>query len=307
MIRNIRIGSRGSKLSLWQANFVKSEIEKHFPSIQVTLKTIQTEGDRDQVSSLTQIGGKGVFTKTIEQALIDDKIDFAVHSLKDLPSEMPNPLRLGAVLKRGEAADVFIGLEDSDFKGLPQGATIGSDSIRRRAQILAIRPDIQFADLRGNIETRLNKLHQFRYDGIIMAEAALIRLNLKYVNYYRFTLDEMLPAVAQGAIGVQVRKLDQHLQLLLDELNDPDSFQCVSAERAFLRKLDSGCQFPVAAYAEVEDSKLNLRGLVASMDGQKILKDTFSGSATEAESIGKTLAEKLIEKGALQLLEEVQN
>lgn len=307
MIRNIRIGSRGSKLSLWQANFVKSEIEKHFPSIQVTLKTIQTEGDRDQVSSLTQIGGKGVFTKTIEQALIDDKIDFAVHSLKDLRSEMPNPLRLGAVLKRGEAADVFIGLEDSDFKGLPQGATIGSDSIRRRAQILAIRPDIQFADLRGNIETRLNKLHQFRYDGIIMAEAALIRLNLKYVNYYRFTLDEMLPAVAQGAIGVQVRKLDQHLQLLLDELNDPDSFQCVSAERAFLRKLDSGCQFPVAAYAEVEDSKLNLRGLVASMDGQKILKDTFSGSATEAESIGKTLAEKLIEKGALQLLEEVQN
>lgn len=307
MIRNIRIGSRGSKLSLWQANFVKSEIEKHFPSIQVTLKTIQTEGDRDQVSSLTQIGGKGVFTKTIEQALIDDKIDFAVHSLKDLRSEMPNPLRLGAVLKRGEAADVFIGLEDSDFHGLPKGATIGSDSIRRRAQILAIRPDIQFADLRGNIETRLNKLHQFRYDGIIMAEAALIRLNLKYVNYYRFTLDEMLPAVAQGAIGVQVRKLDQHLQLLLDELNDPDSFQCVSAERAFLRKLDSGCQFPVAAYAEVEDSKLNLRGLVASMDGQKILKDTFSGSATEAESIGKTLAEKLIEKGALQLLEEVQN
>lgn len=307
MIKKIRIGSRGSKLSLWQANLVKSEIEKHFPSIQVILKTIRTEGDRDQVSSLTQIGGRGVFTKTIEQVLIDDKIDLAVHSLKDLPSNMPDLLRLGAVLKRGEVADVFIGLEDSDFHKLPQGATVGSDSIRRRAQILAIRPDIQFADLRGNIETRLKKLHQFRYDGIIMAEAALIRLNLKYINYYRFTLDEVLPAVAQGAIGIQVRKPDQHFQAVLDKLNDPDTFRCVSAERAFLRKLDSGCQFPVAAYAEVEDDQLNLRGLVASMDGQTILKDMLSGPANEAESIGKTLAERLIEKGALQLLEEVQN
>jgi len=307
MIRNIRIGSRGSKLSLWQANLVKSEIEKHFPLIQVTLKTIQTEGDRDQISPLTQIGGKGVFTKTIEKALIDDTIDLAIHSLKDLPSEMTDSLQLGAVLKRGEVADVFIGLEESDFHKLPHGATIASDSIRRRAQILAIRPDIKFTDLRGNIETRLNKLHQFRYDGIIMAEAAIVRLNLKEVNYYRFTLDEMLPAVAQGAIGAQVRKQDQHLQPILNILNDPDSFRCVSAERAFLRRLDSGCQFPVAAYGEIEDDKLKLQGLVASMDGQTILKDTITGSASEAESIGKTLAEKLIDQGALQLLQEVQN
>lgn len=305
MIRRIRIGSRGSKLSLWQANLVKIEIEKHFSSIQVTLKTIQTEGDRDQVSSLTQIGGKGIFTKTIEKALINNKIDLGVHSLKDLPSEMPDSLRLGAVLKRGEVADVFIGLEDSDFHKLPQGAMIASGSMRRRAQILAIRPDIRFADLRGNIETRLRKLQQFRYDGIIMAEAALVRLNLKDVSYYRFTLDEMVPAVGQGAIGIQVRKQDQHLQPVLDKMNNPDSFFCISAERAFLKRLDSGCQFPVAANAEIIDAKLRIQGLVASMDGQTILKDTLSGTATEAELVGNALAERLIEQGALQLIDKV--
>jgi hydroxymethylbilane synthase len=301
----IRIGTRGSKLALWQANFVKGEIENHFPSIQVTCDVIQTHGDRDQVSSLTKIGGMGLFTKAIEQALIDNKIDLAVHSLKDLPSDMADILRLGAVPVRGEVADAFIGLEDSDFYRLPWGATIMSGSIRRRAQILSIRPDIRFTDLRGNIETRLSKLRQYRFDGIIMAEAALVRLSLNDINYYRFSLDEMLPAVGQGAIGIQVRIQDRHLQPILDKLNDLDSSWCVSAERAFLKRLDSGCQFPVAAFAEIKKDKLSLRGLAVSMDGQTTLKDTLSGSATEAEHIGSSLAEKLIERGATQLIEQV--
>jgi hydroxymethylbilane synthase len=305
MIKKIRIGTRGSKLALWQANFVKSEIEKNFHSIQVSLKIIQTQGDQDQASSLTQIGGQGAFTKSIEQALIDGQIDLAVHSLKDLPSQMPDVLSLGAVPERGAVHDVFIGLEASNFYKLPPGATIASGSIRRRAQLLSIRSDLRFIDLRGNIETRLRKLQQNRYDGIIMAEAALVRLKLKEVRFYRFSLDEILPAVSQGAIGIQVRNQEQALQPILEKLNDLNTFLSVSSERAFLQRLDSGCQFPVAAYAEIKEDKLNLRGLVASADGSTVLKHTLTAGRSEAEQVGIALAERLIKHGAMQLLQEV--
>jgi hydroxymethylbilane synthase len=305
MIKRIRIGTRGSKLALRQANFIKRTIENNFHSILVSLDIIQTQGDKDQASSLTHIGGQGIFTKAIEQALIDGEIDMAVHSLKDLPSQMPDVLNLAAVPKRGPVNDVFIGLENSDFYKLPQGATIASGSIRRRAQILFIRPDIRFADLRGNIETRLSKLRQNRYDGIIMAEAAIIRLKLEYFHYYRFSLAEILPAVSQGAIGIQVRKQQKSLQPILDKINDLNTLLCISSERAFLHRLDSGCQFPVAANAEVQEDKLNLLALVASRDGSTIIKDSLSGAHVEAEQIGIKLAEKLIEQGALQILQGV--
>jgi len=343
MIKKIRIGTRGSKLALWQANLVKQKIENISDLTQVEIHIIQTRGDRDQASSLTQIGGQGVFTKAIEQALIENKIDIAVHSLKDLPSAMPDSLRLGAVLEREQAADVFIGLENSDFHKLPQGVTIASGSIRRRAQILSFRPDIKFTDLRGNIDTRLRKLRENRFDGLIMAEAALIRLNLKDICYKPFSFDEMLPAVGQGVIGIQVRNLqyhhlpqnapknteakngiqvkkyykaeetekrgigiyDEELQTIIEKINDQKTFSCVSAERAFLHRLDSGCQFPVAAYAEIISGKINLRGLVAKMDGSTILKDIISGAISEVEHIGVKLAERLIERGALELLKDV--
>jgi hydroxymethylbilane synthase len=302
MIKRIRIGTRGSKLALWQANFVKSKIEKNFDSIQVSLKIIQTQGDHHQASSLIEIGGQGVFTKFIEQALIDGQIDMAVHSLKDLPSHLPDELILAAVPERGPVQDVFIGLEHSNFYKLPQSATIASGSIRRRSQILSIRPDLQFIDLRGNIETRLKKLRQYRYDGIIMAEAALVRLKLKQIHFYRFSLDEILPAVSQGALGIQVRKQEPSLQPILEKLNDLNTYLCVSSERAFLHRLDSGCQFPVAAFAEIIEDKLRLRGLVASMDGRTVLKYTLTAGRLKAEQIGIDLAEKLIEQGALKLL-----
>ena len=303
MIKRIRIGSRGSKLALWQANFVKKNIEKEFPSIHAIVKIIKTQGDKDQISSLTKLGGQGIFTKTIEHALIKREIDVAVHSLKDLPSQMSDLVSLTAVLSRGPVNDVFIGLDNSHFYELLPGATIACGSIRRRAQLLSIRNDLQFVDVRGNIETRISKFQQNRYDGIIMAEAALVRLDLKDIHYYRFSLDEMLPAVGQGAIGIQTRKQDESLQSMLETVNDIETFLCVRSERAFLHRLDSGCQFPVAAYAEIQEDELNLKGLVASRDGTTIIEESIGGKSIEAEKIGIKLAEVLIEQGALKILQ----
>ncbi len=306
-ITEIRIGTRGSKLALWQANLVKMNIEKHFNTINVLLKIIKTKGDRDQASSLTQIGGQGIFTKAIENELINNKIDFAVHSLKDLPSLMPDPLKLGAVLKRGPVNDAFIGLKIHDFLKLPQNATIASGSIRRRAQVLSLRPDINFVDLRGNIETRLKKLLNQGHDGILVAEAAIKRLSLDDYHYHRFSIDEMLPAIGQGAIGIQVRSSDERLQPILDKINDSNTFFCVSAERAFLRKLDSGCQFPVAAYAKIKRKNIKMNGMVLSVDGKVKIQDTLIGQIKDAEQIGESLAEKLINRDALNLLKGIDH
>jgi len=303
----IRIGTRGSQLAMWQANMVKINIEKHFHDINVQIKIIQTRGDRDQASSLTQVGGQGIFTKAIEKKLIDNNIDFAVHSLKDLPSAMPDNLNLGAVLKRGVVNDAFIGLKINDFDKLQSSPTIACGSIRRRAQILSIRPDVKFVDLRGNIESRIHKLYQFGYDGILVAEAAIKRLNLDHIHHHRFSIDEVLPAVGQGAIGIQVRKNDKHLLPVLEKINDKKTMQCVIAERAFLNTLDSGCQFPVAAYAKVKLNNLILQGMVLSMDGQTKIHDTIKGQKDNSQQLGKTLAENLIERGAKKLLEEAGN
>jgi hydroxymethylbilane synthase len=304
MIKRIRIGTRNSPLALWQANFIKNEIERHFPEIHLSLIHIKTRGDIDQESSLTKVGGQGIFTKTIEKSLLDNQIDFAVHSLKDLPTEMPDPLVVKAVPKRGSIFDVLIGTVECDYRKLPKGAIIACGSIRRRAQLLALRPDIQFVDLRGNIETRLTKLRQNQYNGIIMAEAAIIRLNLKDIDYYRFSIDEMLPAVSQGAIGVQIRKDDPSLVTVLEKVNHPETYFCVTAERAFLNRLDSGCQFPVAAYAEIKEDRMTIDGLVASNNGRIMLKDSEHGDSHLAEQLGFRLAEKLIAQGALDLLSE---
>jgi hydroxymethylbilane synthase len=307
MIKKIRIGTRGSKLALWQANLVKTIIEKHFDSMNVQIKIIQTKGDRDQASSLTKIGGQGIFTKAIENELINNSIDFAVHSLKDLPSSMPDNLSLGAVLKRGVVNDAFIGLKINDFTKLQTSPKIATGSIRRRAQILSMRPDIKFVDLRGNIESRIHKLFQYGYDGILVAEAAIKRLNLDHIHHHRFSIDEVLPAIGQGAIGVQVRKNDEHLLPVLEKINDDKTLKCVTAERAFLNKLDSGCQFPIAAYAKKKWNEIIMQGLVLSMDGRTKIHDTITGPATDAKQLGETLAQKLIERGAKKLLEEAGN
>jgi hydroxymethylbilane synthase len=301
MKRTFRIGTRGSQLALWQASFVQKALEKAYPGYRFERIIIKTEGDQDQHSSLKTIGGQGVFTKAIEMSLLREEIDVAVHSLKDLPSEMTEELELGAVPPRGPAEDVLITRDGFSFRELPQNAKIATGSIRRQAQILGKRPDLQMSDLRGNIQTRLKKLHELDLDGIVMARAALVRLEIKNIHYYTFGLDEMIPAVGQGAIGVQIRKKDDEVASLVRTINHPDTWRAVVAERSLLHTLDSGCQFPVGAYGTISGRSLEITGFVGSEDGSNFLIEHLR-SYNEAEETGKKLAEKLIERGALTLL-----
>ncbi len=303
-MNRIRIGTRGSALALWQANHIAGLLQLQFPQLPVEQIIIKTEGDKDQKSSLTQIGGQGVFTKTIEDKLLSRQIDVAVHSLKDLPSTMAEGLMLAAVPQRGPVRDVLVTEDGRPVQDLKQGALVATGSIRRRSQLAALRPDLTIADLRGNIHTRLRKLTEHNLDGIIMAEAAIKRLELKDVRFYPFSVDEMIPGVGQGAIGVQIRENEPELLDIVQALNEPESMQAALAERAFLRRLDSGCQFPVGALAEVTEDQLTLRGFVGSFDGTVHIKETLAGAAADAALIGKTLAKMMIDRGAMDLLQE---
>lgn len=300
----LRIGTRGSALALWQTEFVENSLKRHFPELQLERVIIKTEGDRDQKTSLTQMGGQGVFTKTIEQALLDGRIDVAVHSLKDLPSTMPEELTLAAVPERGPVEDVLITPQGKTLKQLPEGATVATGSIRRRCQLLQMRPDLNLVDLRGNIHTRLRKLREQNLDGIIMARAALLRLNIEDVHYHVFSPREMIPAVGQGAIGIQIRANDVRTAQWVSSINHRPTQQAVTAERTVLRVLDTGCQFPMGAFGKADNGSLELVAFVGSMDGQQVLKAQESGPADSAEGIGRRLAEKLLAAGAESILRE---
>jgi len=302
MRRTFRIGTRGSQLALWQANFVQKKLEKIYPDLIFERIIIKTEGDQNQQSSLKQIGGQGVFTKAIELALLDEEIDIAVHSLKDLPSKMTENLKLGAVPKRGPVEDVLITKQGLSFNELPQHAIIATGSIRRQSQILTRRPDIRITDLRGNINTRIKKLYEQNLDAIIMARAALKRLSIKDIQYYTFGIDEMIPAVGQGAIGIQIRTEDQTVDQIVFSLNHEDTLLAVTAERSVLHTLDSGCQFPVGAHAFIKNNTLKMVGFVGSEDGKTVLVEKLDTDVHDAEDAGKTLAEELINRGALSLL-----
>ena len=302
MKQTFRIGTRGSQLALWQASFIQESLERMYPEHRFERIIIKTEGDQDQQSSLKSIGGQGVFTKAIELALLREEIDIAVHSLKDLPSEMDKNLLLGAVPQRGPVEDVLVSAEKYSFSGLPPEAKVATGSIRRQSQILEKRPDIKISDLRGNIHTRLNKLSENGLDAIVMARAALVRLKIDHIPYYVFSTEEMIPAVGQGAVGVQVRKDDHQTVNLVNALNHPETLMAVTAERALLHTLDSGCQFPVGAHAVVRNNSLEITGFVGLEDGSRVLKETLRDLAVNAGATGKLLAEKLIQRGALQLL-----
>jgi hydroxymethylbilane synthase len=306
-MKKIRIGTRGSRLALWQARYVEEGLRAHAPGIACELLVIKTQGDRDQSSSLTQIGGLGVFTKEIEKALLDDEIDIAVHSLKDLPSAMTDGLDLGAVPARGPVKDALVSLRGIPLQDLPEGAAIGTGSIRRRSQLLHHRPDLQMNDLRGNIDTRLSKLHQGEFDAIVMAQAALVRLQMKNILYSVFDCSEIIPAVGQGAIGLQIRAGDDFIKDFIQPLNHHPTYQAVTAERVFLSMLDSGCQYPVGANANVKDDTMEIAGFVGSEDGQTVFKDSLVGSSKAPAGIGIQLAERFIELGALRLLNEYRD
>ena len=302
MKQTFRIGTRGSQLARWQADFVQGSLEKIYPDHRFEQVIIKTEGDQDQHSSLKQIGGQGVFTKAIELALLREEIDIAVHSLKDLPSEMDAELVLGAVPERGPVEDVLVSRQGTPLSEMPKNAKIATGSIRRQSQILEKRPDIRIADLRGNIQTRLKKLDDQDLDAIVMARAALFRLKIEDIPYHTFSTEEMIPAVGQGAVGIQIRKKDQRTASLVAALNHAETWMAVTAERALLFTLDSGCQFPVGAYGKVVGDILEITGFVGLEDGTRVLKEKLQAEAEKAEEAGSILAEKLIGRGALELL-----
>ena len=303
-MQKIRIGTRGSRLALWQADYIEHLLRQTNSDVELERIIIKTEGDRDQNSSLTQIGGQGVFTKAIEDALLENRIDLAVHSLKDLPSAMPEGLFLAAVPERGPVEDVLVTKDGLSLNELGEGASVATGSIRRCSQLLHLRPDLDIQDLRGNIETRLNKLYQQNLDGIIMARAAIYRLELDHVKYYSFSTDEMVPGVGQGAVGVQTRADDLETNDVVRLISHQETFDAVTAERAFLNELDSGCQFPVGAYARIEDDVLKMTGFVGSDDGETIYRESMEGSVKEAENLGRKLAQSFIKRGAQELLQK---
>ena len=303
-MQKIRIGTRGSRLALWQADYIEHLLRQTNTDVELERIIIKTEGDRDQSSSLTQIGGQGVFTKAIEDALLENRIDLAVHSLKDLPSAMPEGLFLAAIPERGPVEDVLVTKDGLSLNELGEGASVATGSIRRCSQLLHLRPDLDIQDLRGNIETRLNKLYQQNLDGIIMARAAIYRLELDHVKYYSFSTDEMVPGVGQGAVGVQTRADDLATNEVVRLISHQETFDAVTAERAFLNELDSGCQFPVGAYARIEDDVLKMTGFVGSDDGETIYRESMEGSVKEAENLGRKLAQSFIKQGAQELLQK---
>lgn len=302
----VKIGTRASKLALWQAEWVRSELTQKFPDRAVELVTIKTKGDKILDVPLAKVGGKGLFVKEIEQALLDKRIDIAVHSMKDMPAEIPEGLGIGAIPQREAAADVLISKSGRRFNELRWGAVIGTSSLRRAAQLRHARPDIEIVPLRGNLDTRLKKLDTDDLDAIVLAAAGVIRLNLEHRVTQYLDADIMLPAVGQGALCIEIRHSDPHIESIVAALDHPDSRTVVLGERAFLNRLGGSCQVPIAGHGEIKDSTFNLTGLVADLDGSHMFKLKLSGPAASSQSIGINLAEQLLSRGADRILEKLQ-
>ncbi len=302
------VGTRGSALALWQAKHVIDRLRAIYPHLDPQLKTIETHGDLVRDRALSQVGGKGLFVKEIENALLAGEIDLAVHSLKDMPTELPIGLALGGVLARADARDALVVRgKRTDLAGLPEEAIVGTSSLRRKAQVLALRPDLQVRDLRGNVDTRLRKLYSGQYDAVVLAAAGLLRLGYGGVIGQYLPVDLVLPAVGQGALCVEVRAGDDATQRMLAPLDHAPTRQATSAERAFLHCLEGGCQVPIAAYGEADGDQLYLRGLVASLDGTRLVGDEIHGPATNPMRLGTELAERVLAAGGAEVLDEVRH
>ena len=325
-MKTFRLGTRGSQLALWQANWVKGEIERKNPGLGVEIVKIKTTGDKILDVPLAKVGGKGLFVKEIEEALLSERIDLAVHSMKDVPTDLPKGLHLAAITEREDPRDAFIGRKQeagskkpevenngkscllpltSCLLNLPQGANVGTSSLRRSSQLLSLRPDLKISQLRGNLNTRLKKLDDGGFDAIILAAAGVKRLGWSDRITEYIPPEISLPAIGQGALGIETRTDDKETNALIAFFDHSPTSISVRGERAFLRRLEGGCQVPIAAYGEVKDEKMNLVGLVASTDGKKIIKDSIAGTVDRAESLGVELAEKLLKMGAWDILKEV--
>ena len=302
----IKIGTRASKLALWQANWVQSALNEKFPDQKVLLVTIKTKGDKILDVPLAKVGGKGLFVKEIEQALLAGRIDLAVHSMKDMPAEIPEDLCIGAIPQREDPADVLVSKDGLAFSELKPGAVIGTSSLRRAAQLRHARPDIVIEPLRGNLDTRLKKLLTEILDAIVLAAAGIKRLNLEHRITEYLQADIMLPAVGQGALCVEMRQNDPTIGPMLATLDHTNSRAVVLGERAFLNRLGGSCQVPIAGHGEIFSDTFSLTGLVADLDGSRIIKAGLSGPLGDTESIGVELAEQLIARGADEILEKLQ-
>lgn len=302
----LRLGTRGSQLALWQADWVAREIRQLRPDLDIELKIIKTQGDKILDVALSKIGDKGLFTREIENELLVGEIDLAVHSMKDLPSVLAPGLTLGGVLKRENPQDVLISHKGYTLTSLPRHGSVGTSSLRRIAQLRALRPDLNMVDLRGNVETRLKKMLAQDLDGIILAYAGVTRLGFAGQISEIIATDLMLPAVGQGAVAVEIRADDQESQKIAALIDDLPTSLATQAERALLRELEGGCQVPIASLAQIKGSILYLEGLVASMDGQTVIKDFQTGDINQAAEIGRLLAQKLLQRGADSILQEIR-
>ncbi len=300
--KRIIVGSRASQLALLQAESVISELRKIHLNLEFAIEKITTKGDREYRASLAQIGGQGLFVKELEEALLAGTIDMAVHSLKDVPTEVSPELRLTAMIRREDARDVLVSRSGKGLMELPPGATIGTGSQRRAIQLRACRPDLQVRQLRGNVDTRLRKTYSGELDGVILAAAALLRLAWQDRITEYLPLESFLPAIGQGALAIEIRAGDVEMARLVSPLNHEPTWQSVLAERAFLRYLGGGCRAPIAALGEVAGDVLELQGMVASVDGSRILRTREEGSAATPEQVGKLLAERMLEMGASQFI-----
>ena len=305
MKNQVIIGTRGSKLALWQADYIEKRLREEYPGLVVTQKRVTTKGDRILDVPLAKIGGKGLFTKELEEEMLSGAIDIAVHSLKDMPAKVPDGLVIAAVTKRLDPGDALVSNRFSSFASLPQGARVGTSSLRRRAQLLCARPDLAMLDLRGNVNTRLRKLDEGEYDAIVLAVAGLKRL--RFADRIREVLprDMVLPAVGQGALAIETRADDRETREMLAFLRDEDTVCCTEAERSFLARVEGGCQVPVGVYATTAADGLKVEAVIASLDGRRAYRGDVKGAREDAAALGKALAEKLLADGGREILKEL--
>jgi hydroxymethylbilane synthase len=303
-VHKFTIGTRGSELARWQTDFVKARLTKEFPEAGFDIRIITTKGDAILDTALSKIGDKGLFTKEIEHALLGGEIDFAVHSLKDLPTTQPAGLRIAAVSARETPNDVFISSKYSSLDELPRGASVATGSLRRRSQLLAYRPDLKIVEIRGNVPTRIERFRTAGLDGLILAYAGVHRLGLDSHIRQIVPTEILLPAVGQGVMAIETRETDADTIAVVSVFSDREAEICITAERAFLRSLEGGCQIPIGANAVVEDERVTLSGFVGSLDGTRVIRCKLTGDVGNPESLGIQLAGVCIENGARGILNE---
>lgn len=305
----VRIGTRKSQLALWQANYIANLINQ-IHGVEVELVKITTSGDKILDVPLAKIGGKGLFVKEIEDAMLKGEIDIAVHSLKDVPTQLPEGLDIIAITEREDPRDAFLSTKYKSLKDLPAGAVVGTSSLRRKSQIMKMRDDLIINDLRGNVDTRIRKLEEGQYDAIILAYAGLKRLGLDSKASYIFSPQEMIPAVCQGFLGIEARVDDERIKKILEPINNQESFIRATAERSFLKTLEGGCQVPLGAYCEIKDDFIHITGFIADLEGKTFIKESLSEKLTninQVKELGQRLANILLEKGGKDILNKIYN